>query len=984
MKNHIKHLFILLLFLFFVGQVTAQMIYFPYYGKNKVLYEKFDWNHYQTDHFDIYYYVDNVNKLKNIAEIAESAYKRISQEIKHQLSAPVPFIFYSTFTDFEQTNLFRIPEGVLGVAEPILYRVAIHGDMALDEMEDLIEHELTHIFEYDLLWGSPGGALHAVNAPPLWVFEGFSEYNTQNWSSWSSLIVRDAVLNDRIPELNKSGEFYSRYPLPRNPAYDFGHAIFEFIEFKYGKSGIREFWQSLKNSPLLGKRDPIKHAFNLKFKEFNHEFKKYLRAKHKDFLMRENPEDYSVSLGPEFPLNQFYFSFSHALSPSGDIVAILTYNVKDNDIDIVLVSTKDGSTIKNITKGYTWKYEHIKYEIDPSKGKDITWSKDGDKIAFFGRSGQRHSLFIVNALTGKTIRTIKIPFDQPSSPCFFHEEEALLFACFKNGIRDIFKLNLQTEEIVPLTEDALYEKAPTISPDGKYIAYTIRLDTYDKLFISPVDNLKKKTQLTFGKGNTISPEFSADGKEIYFSGDMRGAFNIYSLNLETGELKRYTDVRTGNFFPVPLAKSSNHILFSSFNKGAFQVFLGELEGAVEKTITFKERNTDEEFERFEPIIKLEINKDKIQKYKGIGKLYLTSRPPVNTIISTDGSIYGGSSITFTDMLADYTFFIMAYQVQNFRSYYFAYLNQKNRLQYMASAYQYTIFYYPDYVYYDPYLYNFLSYRDAIATRKISGAALSAYYPFNKFYRTEASLSYSHYEEDFYDPYVAQMLMFSQRSFNYFWNGNLLSVDFSLVGETTRFKYYGPASGNTFKLSLNQAIPISNSFLRNTTVSFDFRQYIYLGADCLFAFRIDGFASRGKNPYVFYFGGNNQVRSSYYYNIIGNEGWYSNLEFRFPLVTSATTIIGQIGPVRGTFFFDIARSKLKGFPAKFYRFTGDLRNPLIEFDALGSYGFGFEFFLLGLPIHLDFVKRLEFPDMSNPFDFNTIGSYQTKFWIGFDF
>ncbi|MBE0461005.1 MAG: PD40 domain-containing protein [Candidatus Aminicenantes bacterium] len=984
MKNHIKHLFVLLLFLFFVGQVTAQMIYFPYYGKNKVLYEKFDWNHYQTDHFDIYYYVDNVNKLKNITEIAESAYQRISQGIKHQLSAPVPFIFYSTFTDFEQTNLFQIPEGVLGVAEPILYRVAIHGDMALDEMEDLIEHELTHIFEFDLLWGSPGGAIYAVNAPPLWVFEGFSEYNTQNWSSWSSLIVRDAVLNDRIPELNKSGELYSRYPLPRNPAYDFGHAIFEFIELKYGKSGIREFWQSLKNSPLLGKRDPIKHAFNLNFKEFNHEFKKYLRAKHKDFLMRENPEDYSISLGPEFPLNQFYFSFSHALSPSGDIVAILTYNVKDNDIDIVLVSTKDGSTIKNITKGYTWKYEHIKYEIDPSKGKDITWSKDGDKIAFFGRSGQRHSLFVVNALTGKTVRTIKIPFDQPSSPCFFPEEDALLFACFKNGNRDIFKLNLQTEEIVPLTEDNLYEKAPTISPDGKYIAYTIRLDTYDKLFLSPVDNLKKKTQLTFGRGNTISPEFSADGKEIYFSGDMRGAFNIYSLNLETGELKRYTDVRTGNFFPVPLTKSPNHLLFSSFNKGAFQVFLGEVEGAVEKTITFKERNADEEFARFEPIIKLEINKDKIQSYKGIGKLYLTSRPPVNTIISTDGSIYGGSSLAFTDMLADYTFFIMAYQVQNFRSYYFAYLNQKNRLQYMASAYQYTIFYYPDYVYYDPYLYNFLSYRDAIATRKISGVALSAYYPFNKFYRTEASLSYSHYEEDFYDPYVAQMLMLSQRYFNYFWNGNLLSVEFSLVGETTRFKYYGPASGNTFRLSLNQAIPVSNSFLRNTTVSFDFRQYIYLGADCLFAFRLDGFASRGKNPYVFYFGGNNQVRSSYYYNIIGNEGWYSNLEFRLPLVNSATTIIGQIGPVRGTFFFDIARSKLKGFPAKFYRFTGDIRNPLIEFDAIGSYGFGLEFFLLGLPIHLDFVKRLEFPDMSNPFDFNTVGSYQTKFWIGFDF
>jgi len=136
--------------------------------------------------------------------------------------------------------------------------------------------------------------------------------------------------------------------------------------------------------------------------------------------------------------------------------------------------------------------------------------------------------------------------------------------------------------------------------------------------------------------------------------------------------------------------------------------------------------------------------------------------------------------------------------------------------------------------------------------------------------------------------------------------------------------------------------------------------------------------------LFYFGGNNQVRSSYYYNLIGHEGWYANLEFRFPLINLASTLIGQIGPIRGTLFVDLARAKLKGYPAQFYRFSGDLRNPLVAFDALGSYGFGLEFFFLGFPLHLDFVKRIEVPDLSNPFDFNTIGKWQTKFWVGFDF
>ena len=987
MKSHIKFLLILLLCLFCAKSSFAQSIYFPYYGKNKVLYEKFDWSHYLTDHYDIYYYVEDLQLLKNVADMAESAYQRISEKIKHELSATVPLIYYKTFTDLEQTNLFQVPEGVLGVAEPVLYRVVIHGDLALDEIQDLLEHELTHIFEYDLLWGNPGGVLYSVNQPPGWIMEGFAEYNTEVWSSWSSLIVRDAVLNDRIPELTDSGNLYSRYPLPRTPDYDFGHAIYDFIEHQYGKNGIREFWQSLKNLPLVGKKDPIQRVFDQKPKEFNYEFKKYLRQRYKDFVTRENPEDYSIPIGPEFPLNPYYFALSHTLSPSGDIVAALSANIKESDIDIILISTKDGSVIKNITKGYTSKYEHIKYEVDPSKGSDITWSSDGDKIAFFARAGQKHSLFIISALTGKSLKNIQIPYDQPSSPYFYPSGDELIFTAFDKGIHDIFKINLNTEKILNLTNDDLYEKAPNISSDGKFVAYTIRLDSHDKIFLSPLNDLQKKTQLTFGRSNTITPHFTSDSQEIFFSADTREAFNIYSINLETGELKRYSDVRTGNFLPIPFPDNPKKVVFSSFNKGAFQIFISDFEAVVEKRISFEEKTPGEAFKKFEPIISMEINKDKIRPYKGIGKLYLASRPPVDTIVSSDGSIYGGSALVFTDLLADHTFILMAYQVRSFRSYYFAYLNQKRRFQYMANAFQYTQFYYPPYAYYDPYFYGRLTYRDALASRKISGVSFSSYYPFNKYLRLEASLGFYRYEEDFYDPYIREMLLYSGSSYNMFWNGNLLSASFSLVGETTRFRFYGPSSGSTFRLSLSQAIPVSESFFQNTTVEVDLRKYFYLGSDFLFALRFEGFASRGKNPYVSYFGGNNQVRSVNYYNIVANEGWFANIEFRFPLVSSATTLIGQLGPVRGVLFLDLTRSKLKGYPAKFYSYKGmNIQGePIIqEFDAIGSYGYGFEFFLLGLPLHLEFVKRLELKDISSPFDIQSVGSFETKFWIGFDF
>ena len=983
----IKRCFFLFLFALIGANLSfSQMIYFPYYGKNKVLYTDFDWKVYQTDHFNIFYYTDNMKNLKMIADLSESAYKSISEDIKHQLSASIPLLYYTTSTDFYQTNLGQVPEGVLGMAEPLLYRVAIQGDMSVDEIHDLIEHEVSHVFEYDLLWGSPGGVLYALSAPPGWIFEGFCEYNTQNWAPWSALIVRDAALSDRIPELVGGGHLYSRYPLPRPPDYDFGHALFDFIEYKYGKNGVRDFWHSLKNAPLIGNQNPIKRAFDQPVKEFNYEFKKYLRAKHKPFLTRENPEDYSIPLGPEFPMNPYYHAYSIALSPSGDIVAALLANYKDLDYDIILFSTKDGKMIKNITKGYTLKYEMLKFEVDPSKGKDLAWSADGDRIAFFGRAGPKHSLFIINPLSGKIVQDIKIQQDQPSSPCFFPNGQELLFTAFEDGIHDIFKINLSNGEVLNLTDNDLFEKAPAISHDGELLAYTIRMNAYDKLFISPLNDLKKRTQLTVGEGNTITPAFSQDDNMIFFAGDKKEAHNIYSIDLKTAELKRYTDVRTGNFFPYPMPNEPDKVVFSSFNKGAFQIFKSELEGQVEESVTFADMDYEEEFERFEPIVTIDIDEKKIKPYRGLNKLFLNNRPPIGAVISTDGSIYGGTALSFSDLLGDHNFNLLAYQVRSFRSYVFSYVNLKKRFQYMAEAFQYTIFYYSPYSYLNESYYQRLSYRDALATRTMMGARLTGFYPFNRYFRAQVGLSFLNYEEELYDPFLNQSPGQQNQLSNFFFNGNSFSASAALVGETTNFRYYGPYSGNTFMLSLSQTIPVTSNFIMNTTTQVDLRQYLPIGGDTLFAFRLNVMASMGRNPYIFYWGGNNQVRSSYYYNIIGNTGWYANLEFRIPLVNSASTILGRIGPFRGVFFLDMTRAKLKGYPAKIYEpdFNEQGIPVLRESDAIGSYGFGFQFFFLGLPLHFEWAKRLEIEDISSPFRIKSFGKFDLKFWIGFDF
>ena len=301
---------------------------------------------------------------------------------------------------------------------------------------------------------------------------------------------------------------------------------------------------------------------------------------------------------------------------------------------------------------------------------------------------------------------------------------------------------------------------------------------------------------------------------------------------------------------------------------------------------------------------------------------------------------------------------------------------------MVQAYQYSLFYYPPLSYYDPVLYNYLTYQDALAVRKITGASAMGVYPFSMFHRLELRLGLSKYTEDFLDPYLFSL--YSQGSYNYFWNKYLLAASVALVGETTRFKEYGPALGSTYRLGLSRPIPLSSSFISNTTVELDARKYLPLGFDFLIAGRFNAILSRGRDPYVSYWGGNNQVRSANFYNIVGTEGWFANLEFRFPLISLANTILGQIGPVRGVLFADLTRSKIKGLDAVFYEPLDILGIQYKTYEALGSYGYGIQFFFFGLPIHLEVVGQLKVPRLSRFWKFDTGAAMQTKFWIGFDF
>src|ERR1700688_1926422 len=139
-----------------LGQATvaaAQTQFIPYYGKNNIHYDTFEWHIYTTDHFEIYYYPELEQHLERVAGYAESAYQQISADLKHDLSFKVPLIIFKTHSEFEQENVApgEAQEGVGAFAEPERNRMLLPIDDPTDQLYGLITHELTHIFEFDII-----------------------------------------------------------------------------------------------------------------------------------------------------------------------------------------------------------------------------------------------------------------------------------------------------------------------------------------------------------------------------------------------------------------------------------------------------------------------------------------------------------------------------------------------------------------------------------------------------------------------------------------------------------------------------------------------------------------------------------------------------------------------------------------------------------------------------------------------------------------
>ena len=542
------------------ASATAQ-----YFGRNKVQNTRLEFRTLRTEHFDIYYYPEEENVTRQAARMAERWYARYSQLLDHSFTHRQPIVLYASHPEFTQTNVSpgAISEGTGGFTERVRSRVVMPFAPGLGETDHVLGHELAHAFQIDIAKGTKQNAFEL----PGWFIEGMAEYLSLGPSNaFTDMWLRDAKLHRRLPTVEQLEN-------PRYFPYRYGHAFWSFLGERFGDEIVGRLLRSKARGVVA------------RLEEVTGETRDQLtREWHESIPTVEGDPD--VVVRPRQIITSADGGRVHvapAISPDGR--QIMFVSERDRlSLDLFMADASSGTVVKKVIS--TAADPHLdSLQYIQSAG---SWDPDGHRFVVAAVLDGTSALTVVDMKGSSRRRDIRLAgLGEIYNPSWSPDGKQILFSAMKGGLSDLFVYSVVDGTVTQLTNDEFADLHPAWSPDGKTIAFASdRFTTsLDDLKFGPVrvalldvatKIIRPLTSSTDG-GKQISPQWSPDGKAVYYVGDPDGVSNIYRVELGTGDVRRVTSEPSGisgitaTSPALAVASSTGKLAFNAYRDGRFEI-----------------------------------------------------------------------------------------------------------------------------------------------------------------------------------------------------------------------------------------------------------------------------------------------------------------------------------------------------------------------------------------------------------------------------
>ena len=559
-----------------------------YFGRNKVQYDDFDFRILETAHFEIYYYPEEEEAVQDAARMAERWYERHSTTYLRQFREKKPVIFYANDADFQQTNVISgfIGEGTGGVTEGLKQRVVMPLTGSYSETDHVLGHELVHSFQYDIAFSDQDSIRFNLGLLPLWMIEGTAEYlSVGREDSHTAMWLRDAVLRDDLPTIEQLTRSLEYFP------YRYGQAYMAYIGGKYGDAAVANLY---KLAGRAGVDSAFVYTLGITTDSLSAEWKQVVTETYEPLLADKTQPAEAGRVVLSGGMDAGEMNIGPVISPDGQYVAFLS----ERDIftiNLFIADAETGEVIKRLRSPSADPHMDALRFIN-SAG---SWSPDGTRLAFISFAEGDNEISILDVESRDVTQRFSVEgVSAMTNPAWSPDGQSIAFAGLDGGISDLYVLNVNTNAVRQLTNDRYADFEPTWSPDGRYIAFSTDrgangtdLSTLDygkpRLAIFDTQTSQVEVLQPFENALHHNPQYSPDGRSIYFISDQDGFKDVYRLALDTGLMYRVTNIATGvsgitKMSPaMSVAAQSGRMMFSVFHDNKYTVFSlerGEIEG----------------------------------------------------------------------------------------------------------------------------------------------------------------------------------------------------------------------------------------------------------------------------------------------------------------------------------------------------------------------------------------------------------------------
>ena len=568
-----------------------------YFGRNKVQYEKFKFEVLRTQHFDVHYYAAEKPAAEDAARMLERWNARLSALFNHPLSARKPIVLYADQPDFQQTNVIseQLDEGTGGVTESMLDRMVLPLTGSYAESDHVLGHEMVHVFQYDIVQSkSDGGA--SLERLPLWLVEGMAEYlSLGGEDSHTAMWLRDAVVRNDLPTIKQLNDGRKYFP------YRYGEALWAYIGGTWGDETVPRLFRA---SLSAGFDEAIQRVLGMSSDSLSTRWRNTIREQYAPLIAgRTRPAETGdrvvVGSGETGDYN-----IGPAVSPDGKLVAF--FSSRDlTGIDLFLadaVTGKVGAKLAAPTVGSHFDALSFLYSAG-------TWSPDAKRLAIVTYANGDNEIDILDVRSRKVTRRIK-PKDIGAimTVAWSPDGTQLAFSGMKGGLSDLYLFDLKSGAVRQLMNDRFADMQPAWSPDGRSLAFVTDRASgpdsvgagsdferlrYSKLRLATIDVASGQIRVLGGLPDAkhINPQYSVDGRSLYFVSDAGGYTDIYRVAIETGAMFRVTRTATGvsgvtaTSPAMSVARANGRVLFSVFDKAGFHISALPAERAVGEPVT---------------------------------------------------------------------------------------------------------------------------------------------------------------------------------------------------------------------------------------------------------------------------------------------------------------------------------------------------------------------------------------------------------------